>query len=59
MKPIKTIPFLAILFLTFEITYLDFDSLSSSSNLRPYLMLGAGIAIFIYWIIIRSKSKEA
>lgn len=52
------VAFLAILFLIFGITYLDFDNLSFSDNIRPYLMLGIGVIVIIYWLITRSEPKN-
>jgi hypothetical protein len=53
----KAIGFLAIVFLTFGITYLNFDDLSFSENIRPYIMLLVGIITLVYWLIIPSKPK--
>jgi hypothetical protein len=56
-KTYKVIGTFAILFFTFGITYLDFDNLSFSNNVRPYIMLMLGILTTAFWLNIRSKSK--
>lgn len=56
-KSNKTIGFLAVILLTFGITYLNFENLSSSENVKPYLMLAIGIATLVYWFKTRSQAK--
>ncbi len=56
-KSEKTLGFIAVIFFTFGITYLDFENLSSSENVRPYIMLGLGIIILIYWLRLRKTTK--
>ena len=51
MKTNISIAMITILFFTFGITYLDFENLSFSDNIRPYTLLTLGIIAFIYLII--------
>jgi hypothetical protein len=53
----KLLGFTLILFLIFGITYLDFDNLSFSNHVRPYLMLVLGMVTAAYWLIVDSRSN--
>jgi|GEM_PF-1220444 len=55
---IKTIGLLAVLLLTFGITYLDFEDLSFQNNIRPYLEIGLGIISVAYLFTIKRKYKN-
>lgn len=48
MKRISPTRFLAILLFTFGITYLEFDNLTLTNNIRPYIMLLIGLLVFLY-----------
>lgn len=56
-KSEKTLGFVAVILFTFGITYLDFDSLNFSENIRPYILIVLGIITLVYWLIIRSRTK--
>lgn len=58
MKSEKTIGLLAVVFFTFAITYLDFENLTNSDNLRPYIMFGLGISLLIYAFKLKKKNSE-
>ncbi|HEY9115770.1 MAG TPA: hypothetical protein VIN10_13810 [Bacteroidales bacterium] len=57
-KIISTISLLAVLFMTFGITFLDFDNLSIENNVRPYLMLVLGLVSILYFLYVRKKYKD-
>ncbi|WP_179338221.1 hypothetical protein [Winogradskyella ludwigii] len=48
--------FIAVIFLTFGITYLDFDNLNFGDNYKAYAMLIIGIILFII-MFYKSKKK--
>jgi uncharacterized membrane protein len=53
----RILGFIAVIFLVFGITYLNFDDLSHADNIRPYIMLVLGIVLLGYWFKIRSRQK--
>jgi hypothetical protein len=57
-KLTNTISLLAILFMAFSITFLDFDNLCIENNIRPYLMLVLGLGSILYFFYIRRKYKN-
>ncbi len=56
-KQNQIIGFLAVLFFTFGITYLDFNNLNFADNIRPYIMLLLGVATIAYWLKLRAKAE--
>jgi len=58
MKSKKILGLLAILFFTFGITYLDFENLTNSDNLRPYIMMGLGAVLLIYLWMMKKNDAE-
>jgi hypothetical protein len=53
----KVIGLSATLFLSFGITFIDFNNLSFSENVKPYLMLFLGTVTLAYWLRLKLKSK--
>jgi hypothetical protein len=58
MKSKKILGLLAVLFFTFGITYLDFENLTNSDNLRPYIMMGLGAVLLIYLWMMKKNDAE-
>ncbi|EPR72035.1 hypothetical protein ADIWIN_2874 [Winogradskyella psychrotolerans RS-3] len=50
--------FIAIIFLTFGITYLDFDNLNFGYNYKAYAMLIIGILLFGFVLYGFKKSSK-
>ncbi|MBU2928531.1 hypothetical protein [Winogradskyella psychrotolerans] len=50
--------FIAIIFLTFGITYLDFDNLNFEDNYKAYVMLIVGILLFSFVFYGRKKNSN-
>lgn len=48
----------AILFLTFGITYIDFENLGFENNYKAYAQLGIGILLLYMSFIARKKDKH-
>ena len=59
MKKLKTLDFVAILFLTFGITYLDFDNLSFEDNIKAYIQIFIGAIMLIYILFKRGQASKA
>ncbi|WP_107038595.1 hypothetical protein [Brumimicrobium mesophilum] len=59
MKKLKTIDFIAILFLTFGITYLDFDNLTFEDNIKAYIQIIIGAIMMIYILYKRGQASKA
>jgi len=57
MKPEKTVRLLSVVFFTFGITYLDFENLTNSDNLRPYIMFVLGILLLVYSFRLKKKNN--
>jgi hypothetical protein len=55
MKSNNLLKLMAVLFLTFGVTYLDFDDFGFMHNLRPYLMLILGLISLIAAFASRGK----
>jgi len=53
----KTLGLLAVVFFTFGITYLDFENLTNSDNLRPYIMFVLGILLLVYSFRLKKKNN--
>ena len=54
----RTLGLLAVVLFTFGITYLDFENLTNSDNLRPYIMFGLGILLLIYAFKLKKNNSE-
>lgn len=50
--------FIAIIFLTFGITYLDFENLNFGDNSKAYVMLIVGILLFAFALYRLKKSSN-
>lgn len=59
MKKIKTLDLVAILFLTFGITYLDFDNPSFQENTKAYIQIIIGAVLIIYVLYKRGQASKA
>lgn len=59
MKKLKTLDFVAILFLTFGITYLDFDNLTLEDNIKAYIQIFIGAVLMIYILYKRGQESKA
>lgn len=51
--------FIAILLMTFGITYLDFENLNFEDNYKAYSMLILGVLLLIFIVLGSIKSKRA
>lgn len=58
MTKIKTLDFIAILFLTSGITYLDFDQLSFQDNIKAYIQIVLGSIMMVYILYKRGKASK-
>ena len=58
MKKLKTLDFIAILFLTFGITYLDFDNLSFEDNVKAYIQIIIGAILIIFILFKRGQASK-
>jgi hypothetical protein len=56
-KLFKAVAFLALLLMTFGITYLDFEDLSLKNNIRPYLEIIFGLISGVYLIYLKRTFK--
>jgi hypothetical protein len=56
-KNIDLVGFSAIIFLTFGITYLDFDNLNFKDNYKAYVQLIIGILLFILTLYKKKKNE--
>jgi hypothetical protein len=58
-KLISSIALLALLLMTFGITYLDFEDLSLKNNIRPYLEILVGLIAGVYLFYVKRKNKSS
>lgn len=56
-KLISSIALIALLLMTFGITYLDFEDLSLKNNIRPYLEILVGLISGVYLFYVKRKYK--
>jgi hypothetical protein len=57
-KLLKAIGLLALLLMTFGITYIDCEDLSLENNIRPYLEILLGIFTGVYLFYLKRKHKD-
>lgn len=61
MKPqnsTKLVGLLGVLLTTFGITYFDFTTVMSETNLKPALMMGLGIVAIIFYVLAKKDAGK-
>ena len=57
-KNTKLIGILGVLFMTFGITYFDFEEIQRQENLKPLIMILIGLTAVIYFLYLKKGSKS-